>query len=93
MVEVELSLERLFKIWWSLLWRGLLFGGLTGFVIGFIIGFVGAIAHIDKTITMPLIIILSALTGIPIGIWVIKNIIKKRYSDFRIALVSDNAPI
>lgn len=89
MVEVELSMERLIKIWWSLLWRGLLFCILAGFISGFIIGFVSALAHVDRTIATLLSYIVGALISIPIGIWVVKLIIKKRFRDFHIALISN----
>jgi len=89
MVEVAITWDKVTKVWWSLVWRSLLFGFIAGFVAGFIIGFIGAIAHIDISITRPLCVIGGLLTGIPVGFWVIKYVLNIRYKDFRIALVSN----
>ena len=79
MREVELNWERAIKVWWSLFWRGVLFGGIAGFIAGFIVGFLGA----------PNLGGLAGLVvGIPIGMWVVKIILAKSYSDFRLTLVS-----
>ena len=89
MVEVELTWGRVVKVWWSLLWRGLLFGILVGAVLGFIIGFVGGVARIDKAIISPLCLMFGALSGIPVGLWVVKKVLQKRFGDFRIALLTE----
>jgi len=89
MTEVDITWDKVTKVWWSLMWRGLLFGLLSGFVLGFIIGFVGTLAHVDKSIIQPLCIIAGLLVGIPVGLWVTRNVLKKKYKDFRIALVSN----
>lgn len=78
---------RAIKVWWSLTWRILLFGFFGGFLIGLILGFILAIMRIDaKTITA-ICRIAGMVIGIPIGIFVIKIILKKEFSDFRIALI------
>jgi len=79
MQEVELNWERSLKVWWSLVWRGVLFGFIAGFIAGFIVGFLG----------FPNLGGLAGLVvGIPIGMWVVKLVLAKSFSDFRIALVS-----
>ena len=88
MQEVEITWGRAFKVWWSLFWRGVLFGGLAGFVAGFIIGFVGILAGIEREVIDLLSTIAGFLVSIPIGIWVVKWVLGKKFSDFRFALVS-----
>jgi ABC-type uncharacterized transport system permease subunit len=89
MVEVELTWGRVVKVWWSLLWRGLLLAFLVGAVLGFIIGFVGGVARIDKTIISRLCLMVGALSGIPVGLWVLKKVLQKKFGDFRIALLKE----
>jgi hypothetical protein len=87
-VTVEVSWGRATKVWWSLLWRALLFGvlagGAVGFVIGFILGAAGTPAQVITAVTTWA----GVLIGIPVGIWVVRTVLRKSWSDFRIALVS-----
>lgn len=62
---------------------------LAGAVFGFVIGFVGGVARIDTAIVNRLCLIVGALTGIPVGLWVVKKVLQKRFGDFRIALLTD----
>jgi hypothetical protein len=86
-MTIEVSWGRATKVWWSLLWRALLFGvvagGAVGFVIGFILGAVGTPAQVITTVTTWA----GVLIGIPVGIWVVRTVLRKSWSDFRIALV------
>lgn len=79
MQQVELSWERAIKVWWSLAWRGVLFGGIAGFVAGFIFGVLGLPNRSD---------VAGLVVGIPISVWVVKIVLAKSFSDFRLALVS-----
>lgn len=88
MTEVEITWGKVAKVWWSFVWRSILYGLLAGIVPGFIIGLIGAIAHIDKSITLPLCLIAGSLIGISVGLWVTKKVLQNKYKDFRIALVS-----
>lgn len=58
-------------------------------MFGFIIGFVGGIARVDKVIISRLCAMVGALTGIPVGLWVVKKVLQKKFGDFRIALLTD----
>ena len=40
--SVEVTWERVAKIWWALAWRGVLIGGLVGLVVGVITANVAA---------------------------------------------------
>jgi uncharacterized membrane protein len=93
MTEVELTLNRVVKVWWSLFWRGVLFGGGSGFLLGFIIGFGGALIGIPRQTGEALATLATFLVGVPIGILIIRTVLRKRFSDFRIALVADEYPL
>jgi hypothetical protein len=83
---IEVTWGRAAKVWWSLMWRGLLFGGLGGGLMGFIIGYV--MATVGQTPQQIGVVTTWAggLVAIPIGIWVVRNVLRKSWSDFRIAL-------
>lgn len=93
MTEVELTLNRVVKVWWSLFWRGVLFGGGSGFILGFIIGLGGAVMGLPRQAGETLAMLATILVGIPIGIWIIRTVLRKKFSDFRIALVTDAYPL
>jgi hypothetical protein len=84
---LEVTWGRTIKVWWSMVWRAALFagigGGLLGFVLGFIMGMAGASQELIGTVCFWV----GVLFGIPIGIWVVRAVLKKSWSDFRIALV------
>jgi len=94
MAEIELvqvTWLRAFKVWWSLLWRGLLFGFLAGAVVGFIVGFFMALAKAGPAAIKNTCTIAGYIVSVPVGIVVTKWVLRNRYSDFRIALVSDKS--
>ncbi len=88
--EVEVTWGRAAKIWWSLMWRSVFFGviagGLVGGVIGFIMGAAGASPRSIVTLTYWS----GVITAIPVGVWVVRYVLKKSWSDFRINLVAKN---
>ena len=87
MTELEITWARTTRIWWSLVWRGLLFGFLSGFVAGFIVGFLGGMLRLDPQIARALGILAALIVGIPVGLWIVKNVLGKKFKGFRIALV------
>jgi ABC-type uncharacterized transport system permease subunit len=70
------------------MWRAVLFGFIAGLVAGFIVGFIGGMAGADTRTITTLSGIAGLLVAIPVGMWVIKVVLTRKYSDFRIALVS-----
>mgnify|MGYP001770330178 CR=1 FL=1 len=82
-------------MWWSIVWRTLLFFSVTGaiscFLVGFIVGFLETCIYVSREATISISIIIGGLACIPVSILIIKNFINKRFSDFRVALVSDIA--
>ena len=92
MTEVEfiqVTWLRAFKVWWSLLWRGILFGFLAGAGVGFILGFFMGLAGVKSETIKNVCTIAGYIVSIPVGIMVTKWVLGTRYSDFRIALVSE----
>ena len=75
------------KVWWGLMWRAILFGGLAGGAFGMVMGgILGALGTPIETIRMATSWI-GIFVGIPVGIWVVRNVLQKSWSDFRIVLV------
>ena len=87
MNEIDVTWGRAAKVWWSLLWRSLLFAGVAGFGVGVIVGVVGAIVGASREAVSVISFFAGLGLGVPIGIWVVKLILTKNYSDFRVALV------
>jgi hypothetical protein len=87
MQELEITLGRLFRIYWLLIWRSLLGSLVIGFVLGFIIGLVLRVVGVP----LPQIRMISGLVGIVGGaVWALfclKMALEKKYRDFRILLV------
>jgi hypothetical protein len=90
MHELEITFQRLASIVWLVLWRGTLGGFLAGAVAGALAGVAAAIAQRPE---------LGAVAGgfaglavLPFWWFVVINMaLKKRYADFRIALVPKNS--
>ena len=87
---VKVTWKRVLKVWWSLMWRGLLFGFLGGAVVGFILGFILAIAKVDSNTIKVVCQTAGYIVSLPIGITVTRIVLKKQYSDFRIALIEES---
>ncbi len=87
MNEIDVTWGRATKVWWSLAWRSLLLPGVAGFVVGFIIGIVGAIVGASPETVSAISFFAGVGVGVPMVIWIVKLILSKNYSDFRVALV------
>jgi hypothetical protein len=90
MGELEMTWGKITRIWWSLVWRNLLFGYLSvcGWLV--IVGFVAGMLRLDPQIGRALGMSAFILV-IPVGLWVVKAVLHKRFKDFRIALVATAA--
>jgi tetrahydromethanopterin S-methyltransferase subunit C len=97
-MEVEINIRRLLSIWWLIVWRGVVLGFLLGAVVGAVVGAITGmimamtihpldLAQVQQTARAT-----SLVVCVPLGIaWyavVIRMALRKRYKDFRIALVS-----
>ena len=75
------------KVWWSFVWRSLLYSFIAGALLGFIIGLVGALLGAPERTISILGTSAGALVSIPISIWVVRTILRKSWSGFRIAVI------
>jgi len=85
---VQVTWMRAFKVWWSLLWRSLLFGFLAGAGVGLILGFIMGLAKVEPETIKAVCTIAGYIVSVPVGITVTKIVLKKHYSDFKIALIT-----
>lgn len=87
-MELELNLERLLNIWWSLVWRVLVGGFVAGFVVGGIGGFV--LGLIGQSNLIPAVVaVLSWLAAIPVSIWALRASLLKKRSEYKIVLIKN----
>ncbi len=87
MQELEVTLGRLVRIYWLLIWRSVLGALLIGFALGFILGLVlGALG-----VPLAQIKVISGAVGIVggavWGLFCLKMTLQKKYREFRIVLV------
>jgi hypothetical protein len=87
MEEIPVTWGHAIKIWWSLTWRIVLFGGLAGLALGLLFGLIGAATGIADETIHSWGQIGGTLVSIPIGIWVVKYILNKDFTKYRIILV------
>jgi hypothetical protein len=87
MQEVEMTSERVMRVWWLLVWRGLLGGWILAAILAFLIGAVGGELGLDFPTTAAIATMLSSLAGLTWGYFVVKMALEKKYKDFRLALV------
>ncbi len=80
-VGIEVTWGRATKVFWSIMWRGLLFSFI---VIVFIMGAAAALSQGFAIIGK----FVGVVVCIPVWIWVVRNVLRQSWSDFRIALVA-----
>ena len=86
MQELEVTWLRTIKVWWSMVWRFIAVSTLAGIAISIVVGFgAGLLGFSDKAPAFSQA--LGIITGIPIGIWAVKVVLKMEYADFRVALL------
>ena len=86
MQELEVTWGRVLSVWWLIVWRGTVGGMALGLVGGFVAGFIcDVIGHVEWAGLAGGVT--GLLLGVPWALVVIRMALKKRYADFRIALV------
>jgi hypothetical protein len=81
---IDVTWRRALKIWWSIFWRWALVAVLIGAILGLILTSL-SLSPTSLEIAKGL---LSFVLGPPIGVWAIHTVLRKRWSDFRIALLA-----
>ena len=88
MHELEITWERVARVWWLIAWRGLLGGWIPAVVLAFLMGEAGGWLGLDFPTTAAIATALSWLAGLAWGLVVVKMALKKHYQEFRLALVA-----
>jgi hypothetical protein len=87
MHELELTWGRVLSVWWLVAWRGLVGSLLIGAAIGFVIGLVGFAAGVTLDAIQLISTVAGGLVGLLWAIVVVRMALKKKYGEFRLALV------
>jgi hypothetical protein len=87
MEELEPTWNRVLAVWWLIFWRSLVGSVVIGAIVGFIFGFVAAMLGISQTVIQQGASLLGGLVGLVWSLLVVSMALKKKYGDFRIALV------
>jgi len=77
-------------IWWALLWRPMLLALPIGVVIGFVVALVGAIADVPRSAIGYLTMLAGVVVNIPVGVYVVQLVLRKRFREFSIRLVKND---
>ena len=91
MQELEATMSRALRVWWLIVWRGIVGASVIGAVAGFVLGFAGTLAGMPPATITLTSGILGGIIGIVWMIVVVRMALRKRYGDFRIALVPRGA--
>ncbi|PKG80627.1 hypothetical protein CXF85_21110 [Colwellia sp. 75C3] len=90
-MELEITWDRVVRIWWSFLWRNLLailgaivIGAIVGFILGLILGIIGVPTETIKMIVQPI----GFLIGLGISVIPLKMVLGKNFGEFRLVLIS-----
>lgn len=90
MQKIEVTWGKATRVWWSFFWRGTILGMIAGAALGAIGGFV--VGVMGKPELGPIVGgVLGWLASIPISIWILKNLLNKKYKTFSVALIGEDA--
>lgn len=92
MDKLDITWGRAVKIWWAFFWRGILYTFLITFPVGIVIGVVAAMLDVVEHVK-PYASLIGMIMSVPIGIWIVRIVFSKQFSDFRIVLVPSNRAI
>ncbi|HEX5472453.1 MAG TPA: hypothetical protein VFW73_11230 [Lacipirellulaceae bacterium] len=98
MKELEITWERIVRIWWLIAWRTVLgsvvisfvLGGIAGAVFGFIAARSGVPRQSFVSTARFIGLLVGVLTWIVWGIVVVRMAFRKKYGDFRLALIANS---
>ncbi len=87
MQELEPTWGRVMSVWWLLAWRSAAGALLLGSAVGFVFGANAALQNWPADKIQMVSSVLGGLIGLIWAIVVVRMALKKRYGNFRIALV------
>ena len=92
-MELEITWARAVRVWWALLWRNILailaamvIGGVVGGILGFVLGMAGVSVETIGSISA----LLGGIIGLAVSIVPVKLVLGKKFSEFRLVLISEN---
>jgi hypothetical protein len=88
MQELEPTWQRALSVWWLIVWRAGLGSVVMGAVAGFVFGFIGAIVGVPRSVITVGSGLLGFIIAIVWGIIVVRMALRKKYGEFRIALIA-----
>lgn len=93
MIELEITWQRVLRVWWSYLWRNILVmivsmicGAIVGGIIGFILGSFGVSVTVIKIVCAPIGFVIGLVLSV-IPMWLILG---KDFGEFRLVLAAKN---
>jgi hypothetical protein len=87
MQELELTPAWIESVWWLIAWRAMVGGWIIALVLAFLIGEVGARAGIAFEPVAAFATIVAWLAALAWGFVVVRMALRKRYGEFRLALI------
>jgi hypothetical protein len=87
---VDVTWGRAAKVWWSLIWRAMIVGGIAGGLIGGGTEFIVQTTGVSRQLIMMLKYLAGFILTILFGILIVRVVLRKSWSDFRIVLVPKN---
>ncbi len=90
---VEVTTTRTLKVLWSLTWRVGGLSSLAGLLVGIISAIVSRLAQVDPETGLRLTLLASGIVALIVapfvGPVVVRMLLKKRFSDFRIVFIKE----
>jgi tellurite resistance protein TehA-like permease len=81
----DVTWERALRVWWALVWRTMIFGMVAGAILGAIAGVGTVITGRGNPHTIGFA--LGWLASIPVSIYAVRQVLRKRFRTFSIRLV------
>ncbi len=90
---VEVTRTRALKVLWGLTWRVGGLSSLTGLLVGIVSAIVSVLARVDPETGLRLTLLVSGIVALIVGPFVspvvMRMLLNKRFSDFRIVLIKE----
>jgi hypothetical protein len=83
--SLDVTWERVLKVWWALAWRATVFGVIAGAVLGGIGAALTVVAGMGDSGTVGAV--LGWVVSVPVSIYALRQVLRKRFRTFSIRLV------